>query len=102
MWSCPSFNELTRDGQDADRWNLLHPDQTPRVPFVAEQLGASTGPVVASTYPMKGYAEQIRPFIPKGHLQVLGADGFARRLPGLAARAREIQRRYIWWPRSRR
>jgi pyruvate dehydrogenase E1 component len=79
VWSCPSFNELTRDGQDADRWNLLHPDQTPRVPFVAEQLGASTGPVVASTDYMKAYAEQIRPFIPKGRTyKVLGTDGFGR------------------------
>ncbi len=26
VWSCPSFNELARDGQDCERWNLLHPD----------------------------------------------------------------------------
>jgi hypothetical protein len=25
VWSCPSFNELARDGQDCERWNLLHP-----------------------------------------------------------------------------
>jgi pyruvate dehydrogenase E1 component len=79
VWSCPSFNELTRDGQDADRWSLLHPDQTPRVSFVAQQLSASTGPVVASTDYMKAYAEQIRPFIPKGRTyKVLGTDGFGR------------------------
>ena len=79
VWSCPSFNELTRDGQDADRWNLLHPTETPRVPFVAEQLSATTGPVVASTDYMKAYAEQIRPFVPKGRTyKVLGTDGFGR------------------------
>jgi pyruvate dehydrogenase E1 component len=79
VWSCPSFNELTRDGQDADRWNLLHPTETPRVPFVAQQLGKSSGPVVASTDYMKAYAEQIRPFIPKGRsYRVLGTDGFGR------------------------
>jgi pyruvate dehydrogenase E1 component len=79
VWSCPSFNELTRDGQDADRWSLLHPDQAPRVSFVAQQLSASTGPVVASTDYMKAYAEQIRPFIPKGRTyKVLGTDGFGR------------------------
>ena len=38
VWSCPSFNELARDGQDAERWNLLHPTETPRVPFVTQQL----------------------------------------------------------------
>jgi len=79
VWSCPSFNELTREGQDAERWNLLHPLETPRVPFVAQQLGTNTGPVVASTDYMKAYAEQIRPFIPKGRTyKVLGTDGFGR------------------------
>ena len=79
VWSCPSFNELTRDGQDAERWNLLHPTETPRVPFVTEQLGAHAGPVIASTDYMKNYAEQIRAFIPKGRTyKVLGTDGFGR------------------------
>ena len=34
IWSCPSFNELARDGQDCERWNLLHPTEKARVPFV--------------------------------------------------------------------
>jgi pyruvate dehydrogenase E1 component len=79
VWSCPSFNELTRDGQDAERFNLLHPLETPRVSFVGQQLAAHAGPVVASTDYMKAYAEQIRPFIPKGRTyKVLGTDGFGR------------------------
>src|SRR5512145_25096 len=79
VWSCPSFNELARDGQDAERWNLLHPTEPQRVSFVAQQLEKHTGPVVASTDYMKNYAEQIRPFIPKGRTyKVLGTDGFGR------------------------
>jgi pyruvate dehydrogenase E1 component len=79
VWSCPSFNELTRDGQDAERFNLLHPLETPRVSFVGQQLAGQTGPVIASTDYMKAYAEQIRPFIPKGRTyKVLGTDGFGR------------------------
>jgi pyruvate dehydrogenase E1 component len=79
VWSCPSFNELTRDGQDADRFNMLHPLETPRVPFVAQQLAKHDGPVIASTDYMKNYAEQIRSFIPKGRtFKVLGTDGFGR------------------------
>ncbi|MBA4265504.1 MAG: pyruvate dehydrogenase (acetyl-transferring), homodimeric type, partial [Comamonadaceae bacterium] len=79
VWSCPSFNELTRDGQDAERWNLLHPTEPQRVSFVALQLEKHAGPVVASTDYMKAYAEQIRPFIPKGRsYRVLGTDGFGR------------------------
>jgi pyruvate dehydrogenase E1 component len=79
VWSCPSFNELTRDGQDAERYNLLHPLETARVPFVTQQLAPYSGPVVAATDYMKAYAEQIRPFIPKGRsYKVLGTDGFGR------------------------
>jgi pyruvate dehydrogenase E1 component len=79
VWSCPSFNELARDGQDCERWNLLHPTETPRVPFVAQQLAPHGGPVVASTDYMKNYAEQIRAFIPAGRTyKVLGTDGFGR------------------------
>ena len=43
VWSCPSFNELARDGQEAERWNLLHPTERPRVPFVAQQLESMPG-----------------------------------------------------------
>jgi pyruvate dehydrogenase E1 component len=79
VWSCPSFNELAREGQDAERWNLLHPTEKARVPFVAQQLEAHAGPVVASTDYMKNYAEQIRAFMPKGRsYKVLGTDGFGR------------------------
>ena len=79
VWSCPSFNQLGRDGQDCERHNLLHPDAQPRLAFVARQLEKYTGPVVASTDYMKAYAEQIRPFLPKGRTyKVLGTDGFGR------------------------
>jgi pyruvate dehydrogenase E1 component len=79
VWSCTSFNELTREGQDVARWNLLHPLEAQRTSFVGQQLGKSTGPVVASTDYMKNYAEQIRAFIPDGRsYTVLGTDGFGR------------------------
>ncbi len=80
IWSCPSFNELARDGQDAERWNLLHPNEKKqRVAFVTQQLEPHAGPVVASTDYMKNYAEQIRAYIPKGRgYKVLGTDGFGR------------------------
>jgi pyruvate dehydrogenase E1 component len=97
VWSCPSFNELTRDGQEAERWNLLHPTDEPRVPFIARQLSSSAGPVIASTDYMKAYAEQIRPFIPKGrNYKVLGTDGFGR--SDFRARLREhfeVNRHFI-------
>jgi len=79
VWSCPSFNELARDGQDCERWNLLHPTDEARVPFIAQQLAGHNGPVIASTDYMKVYADQVRAFIPKGRtFKVLGTDGFGR------------------------
>ena len=79
VWSCPSFNELAREGQAVERHNLLHPTEKARSSFVEQQLSAHAGPVVASTDYMKNYAEQIRPFIPKGRTyKVLGTDGFGR------------------------
>ena len=79
VWSCPSFNELTRDGQNCERHNMLHPLETAKVPFVTQQLQGTQGPVIASTDYMKAYAEQIRPYIPKGrNYKVLGTDGFGR------------------------
>lgn len=79
VWSCPSFNELARDGQATERHNLLHPLETPQKSFVEQQLSSHAGPVVASTDYMKAYAEQIRAYIPKGRsYKVLGTDGFGR------------------------
>ena len=79
VWSATSFTELRRDGMDVERWNMLHPDQTPRVPYVTEAFAGSSGPLVASTDYMKLFADQIRPFVPKGRTyKVLGTDGFGR------------------------
>lgn len=79
VWSCPSFNELTRDGQAAERYNMLHPLEEAKVPFVTQQLRPHQGPVIASTDYMKAYAEQIRPYIPgQRTYKVLGTDGFGR------------------------
>ncbi|TAK99016.1 MAG: pyruvate dehydrogenase (acetyl-transferring), homodimeric type, partial [Aquabacterium sp.] len=79
VWSCPSFNQLAREGQDAERHNLLHPTGEQRVAFVTAQLNGHAGPVVASTDYVKALPEQIRAYIPKGRtFKVLGTDGFGR------------------------
>ena len=76
VFSAPSFNELAREGHDAARWNLLHPTETQRVPYVAQVLADL--PTVASTDYVKAYADQIRAFVPSRHYHVLGTDGFGR------------------------
>ncbi|MGK2896820.1 MAG: pyruvate dehydrogenase (acetyl-transferring), homodimeric type [Candidatus Makana argininalis] len=74
VYSVTSFTELARDGQDCDRWNMLHPNKKPKKPFLSKILNNS--PIVASTDYMKIYAEQIRKFIPSKEFHVLGTDGF--------------------------
>jgi pyruvate dehydrogenase E1 component len=77
LWSCPSFNELAREGQDCARWNLLHPSEKPRVSHVGTCLAETRGPVIAATDYVRAFADQIRPFVPRPYT-VLGTDGFGR------------------------
>jgi len=77
IWSVTSFNELTRQGRDAQRWNMLHPAQPPREAYVTACLTGRTGPAIAATDYIRNYAEQIRAFVPMPYT-VLGTDGFGR------------------------
>ena len=77
VWSVPSFTELGRDAVDAERWNLLHPTETPRKSWVEQCLGGREGPVVAATDYIRMFADQIRPFV-RQRYRVLGTDGFGR------------------------
>ncbi|WP_315091265.1 pyruvate dehydrogenase (acetyl-transferring), homodimeric type [Aggregatibacter segnis] len=76
VYSAPSFTEAAREGADAVRWNMLHPTETPRVPYVAQVMNDK--PAVAATDYMKLFAEQIRAYVPVKHYHVLGTDGFGR------------------------
>jgi pyruvate dehydrogenase E1 component len=77
IWSMTSVNELQREGKAVQRWNLLHPEAEPRVPYVTRLLRDASGPAVAATDYLKSYADQIREFVP-GPYTVLGTDGFGR------------------------
>lgn len=78
VWSVTSLTELRRDGQDVERWNLLHPQQPPRIGHVESCLQDKQGPVVVATDYMKIFADQIRPFVPKRRFVALGTDGFGQ------------------------
>jgi len=78
IYSVTSFSELARDANASERWNMLHPEETPRVPYITEVLsGGCDGPVIAATDYMKALAEQVRPAVPDRY-SVLGTDGFGR------------------------
>ena len=75
IYSVTSWNELRRDGVEAERHNFLHPDQPARVPYVTEKLRSAQGPIVAVSDFMHSVQDQIREFVPGTYL-TLGADGF--------------------------
>ena len=95
VWSATSFNELRRDGLDAHRWNLLHPEDKPRESYVEKCLKKAEGPVIASTDYMKSFADQIRAFVPQRFV-TLGTDGFGRSDSREALRKHfEVDRHYV-------
>lgn len=77
VWSATSFTELRRDGIDAQRWNMLHPDKKSRTSYVEQCLSNRKGPVIAASDYVRMFAEQIRGFVPQRYV-TLGTDGFGR------------------------
>jgi pyruvate dehydrogenase E1 component len=79
VWSVTSYKELYRDANDCARWNMLHPTQKAKVPYVTQTLTGASGPgpfIAASDY-MKVLPESIAQWVP-GKLVSLGTDGFGR------------------------
>jgi len=77
VWSVTSYKALYRDGNDCERWNLLHPGEKPRVPFVTQCLKDAPGVLVAASDYMKVLPEAIAQWTPRP-LVALGTDGFGR------------------------
>jgi pyruvate dehydrogenase E1 component len=77
VWSVPSYQELYRDGHAAERWNRLHPTETPRVPYVAQCLAGTEGVIVSASDYVKILADSIAGWLPRP-LTSLGTDGFGR------------------------
>ncbi|WP_406395680.1 pyruvate dehydrogenase (acetyl-transferring), homodimeric type [Streptomyces sp. NBC_00887] len=75
VWSATSWNELRREAVDVERYNLLHPEEEQRVPYVTQKLSGSEGPFVAVSDWMRSVPDQISRWVP-GAYQSLGADGF--------------------------
>ena len=77
VWSVTSYNELRREALAVSRENMLSPSKKAKMPFVTEQLGKQSGPIISTTDYMKLYSDQIREFVPDS-FRVLGTDGFGR------------------------
>lgn len=77
VWSVTSYKELRRDALDVERWNLLHPNETPRVPYITQCLQDEPGAFVAASDYMKVLPDSISRWSPKP-IMALGTDGFGR------------------------
>ncbi|HEX5695002.1 MAG TPA: pyruvate dehydrogenase (acetyl-transferring), homodimeric type [Acidimicrobiia bacterium] len=88
LWSATSYKKLREEALAVDRWNLLHPGETPRVPFVTEALSGVKGAVVAVTDYMKLVPDQVARWVPWPFV-TLGTDGFGR------SDARTALRRFV-------
>ena len=77
VYSATSFQQLRSDGLATDRWNRLHPEAEPRVPYISQVLPSDGGPVVIATDWIRTYPDLVAPWLPPTHL-VLGTDGFGR------------------------
>ncbi len=77
VWSVTSYKGLYRDGNDCERWNMLHPGETQRLPFVTQSLKDAPGVFVAASDYMKVLPESISQWVPR-RLVCLGTDGFGR------------------------
>ena len=93
VWSVTSYGELYRDGNACDRWNMLHPSQKPRVPYVAECLNKTEGVIVAASDYLKVLPNAIDRWVlaadrVAGHRRLRpqrGPQGAARLLRGRRA-----------------
>jgi pyruvate dehydrogenase E1 component len=77
VWSATNYKQLRTDALRCQRWNMLHPVETPKKSYVETVLKKEQGVFVAVSDFMKIVPEQIAPWVPGG-LMTLGTDGFGR------------------------
>jgi pyruvate dehydrogenase E1 component len=77
VWSVTSYTELYREGHACERWNMLHPDETPRVPYVTQCLKDASGVFIAASDYVKAMPDSIDRWLPRP-LTSLGTDGYGR------------------------
>jgi pyruvate dehydrogenase E1 component len=77
VWSVTSYKELYREANDCARWNMLHPTQKAKVPYLTQTFQGASGPFIAASDYMKVLPDSIAQWVP-GKLVALGTDGFGR------------------------
>ncbi len=77
VWSVTSYQELYRDGHACERWNMLHPTETPRVPYVTQCFKDAAGVIIAASDYLKILPDSLDRWLPR-RVRSLGTDGFGR------------------------
>lgn len=78
IYSVTSYKEVRRDAMDCERWNLLHPAEKPKVPYISSLFTQNNDAVfVAASDYVKTLPDSIAKWLPK-NLLALGTDGFGR------------------------
>jgi len=94
VYSITSFSELRREALECERWNLLHPGEAARDPYV-KRLLAEASPLVAATDYVRAVPDQIRQWVTAPYT-TLGTDGFGRSDARMPLRQHfEVDRRFI-------
>lgn len=75
VWSVTSWQELRRDGLEADEHNFLHSEEGWRIPYIQTKFENAQGPFIASSDYDHMLPDMIRTWVP-GPYYTLGADGF--------------------------
>jgi pyruvate dehydrogenase E1 component len=95
VWSVTSYTELYREGHACERWNMLHPGETARVPYVTQCLANAPGVLIAASDYVKAMPDSIDRWLPRS-LTTLGTDGFGRSESRAALRDFfEVDYRYV-------
>ena len=77
VYSATSYKQLRVDGLECERWNMLHPGEAARVPYISQVLSEKDVPTVAASDYMKALPDGVAKWVPGG-LRALGTDGFGR------------------------
>lgn len=77
VWSVTSYKELRRDALNVERWNMLHPNEAPKIPYVTSSFIENDGVIVAASDYVKALPDSIAKWLPK-NIVSLGTDGFGR------------------------
>jgi pyruvate dehydrogenase E1 component len=77
VWSATSYQQLRNEALEVERWNRLHPGETPRMPYVMRALEGAEGPIFAVSDFVKAVPDMIARWVPQPFFP-LGTDGFGR------------------------